>query len=122
MKKIFFITIISMLSTVSQAASSYSYKCITDTNKEIRLNYSYNYGYSLDVLTIDGQDYKQGSTLSVTRGDGIQLTVRSFKNNENLFLKINAPTGSIYQLGNGSVRTLKCENTTPAAPRKDDGI
>ncbi len=108
MNKIILITIIAMLSSIAQAASSYSYKCITDTKKEIRLDYSYSYNYTLEKLTIDGKDYRQGTSLSVTRGDGIQLTVNSFKDGANLFLRLMGPNGSNYQLGSNGVRTMTC--------------
>jgi hypothetical protein len=119
MKKIILTSALCLVSFASQA-SAYGYRCKTDTGKEINVAYSYINNYSLDKVIIDGQNFTQSSTMSNTRGSGLQIQVRSFRNGENLQLTIFGGNSS-YQLGNGSQRSMSCDNSMPAAA-KNDGI
>lgn len=117
MKKIIFTSVFALVSFASQA-STYGYKCKTDTGKEINVSYSYGSGYSLDQVTVDGQNVTQSSTMSNTRGSGLKIQVRSYRNGDSLQLTIFGGNSS-YQLGNGSQRSMNCEDTSPRAGSND---
>jgi len=117
MKKIILASTLA-LASLSSYASTYGYKCKTDTGKEINVAYSYINSYSLDKVIVDGQNFTQSSSMSNTRGSGLQIQVRSFRNGENLQLIIFGGNSS-YQIGNGSQRSMNCEDTSPRVVPND---
>lgn len=117
MKIIILASVIALASFAAQA-STYEYKCKTDTGKDIKVAYSYNNGYTLDQIIVDGQNVTLASTMSNTRGSGLRIQVKSFRNTDSLQLTIFGGNSS-YQIGNGSQRSMNCENTSPKEVAND---
>lgn len=103
------VTIIAlMILTAATAASQpFRYEC-TANDKKVIAQYSRqaHNRYELDVLTIDGQDYKASTRLSVSRGSAA-FVVDNYRDGKPLIMKIGVE--NFYRLGeNGTVYQMLC--------------
>lgn len=112
------IVFLTLFASVMAHAATDVYTCTTDTNKELKLEVDYQ---AVQSLVIDGEDVTDQASASVTRGfDGTVVTVRNFKNGDNLLLRMGR---QIYQIGNGSERKMNCAVKRGGGSAKpDDGI
>lgn len=125
MNKLLIVSAISLVSMFANANSPYSYKCITDTKKDIQLEYVYgNSSYTVTLLMIGGEDHTRNAQIAVYRGSGTVVTVSNFRSGESLQLNLGGPEGPSYKLGTqGGVRPMECQNTTKRNDSvRNDGI
>jgi hypothetical protein len=127
MFKSIFVIVVSLtsLALASAANKQFGYECAAG-DKKIIAHYSYvdNGSYVLDSLTIDGQDYKFDTRLSVSRGSA-NFSIKNYRNGKTLMLKMGIENS--YQLGNGgTIYQMLCYPTrsprSPRSPAKDDQI
>lgn len=98
---------LAFLTAASAESRQFGYKCAA-SDKEIIAHYSYRDqgGYVLDSLTIDGQDYKASTKLSVARGTATFL-IENYRDGTRLMLKMGIE--NVYQLGQeGTIYQMLC--------------
>ena len=117
-------TVISLtvLTTASAANQPFGYECMAN-DKKIIADYSLsdNDGYVLNTLTIDGQDYKANTTVSVSSGSAA-FVVENYRHGKSLFLKMGVE--NFYRLGeDGTTYQMLCYPVQPNShPRTNDQL
>jgi hypothetical protein len=113
------VTVISLacLSVASAASQSFGYECMAN-DKKIIAHYSHGDkdGYVLDALTIDGQDYKANTRLSVSRG-AAEFVIENYRDGKPLMLKMGI--ANFYQLGqDGTIYQMLCYPIRPSTHQR----
>lgn len=126
LKSILVIVAISLasLAVASAANQQFGYECAAGDRKIIA-HYSYtdNGSYVIDSLTIDGQEYKFDTRLSVSRGSA-NFFIKNYRDGKTLLLKMGIENS--YQLGDdGTIYQMLCYPIRPPASSRspaDDQI
>lgn len=95
------------LTVASAENQPFGYECMAN-NKKIIAHYRSGDkgGYVLDSLTIDGQDYKSTTRLSVSRGSA-EFFIENYRDGKPLTLKMGVE--NFYKLGkDGTIYQMLC--------------